>query len=457
MTTTSARLQRNLVRPRTWPLRAGDLYALVIANGLVIAAMWVRHGGLDELATTAGAITAAGQLTALLGTDGALLGLVLMSRSPWLDQTLGPDRLTSAHRWIGFATVWLLLAHGLLTTIGWAMIDGRPVVDEAWLLLTTYPFILMTVAGTGLFVTVGVSSVRAARRRLSYETWHGIHLYAYLAMALTFAHQLVLGTDFVGDPIARIYWSGLYAAAIALVVAFRVGAPIRLSVHHRFRVANVVTEAPGVISVYVAGRDLASLPARAGQFFQWRFLARDGWWRAHPYSLSAAPNGEWLRLTAKDLGDDSRRLGALSIGTAVFAEGPYGILTGARRTRRRVLLIAGGIGITPLRALLEELPGGPGDLTLIYRAKRPGDIVFRDELDAIARLRGATIHYVVGRRGRDVPPDPLGPAAIRQFAPDVADRDIYVCGPDQMMVAVLDSLRALRVPESRIHAERFEH
>ena len=455
MTATASRAIGRAPSPRIWHLRPSDAYVVVAGNGLVIAAMWLRHGGTDQLSTISGSITAIGQLTALLGTYAALLQLVLMSRSPWLDQVFGMDRLAFAHRWLGFATVWLLLGHGVGTTVGYALGDGSSVLAEAWTLLTTYQFVLMATVGMGLFIAVAVSSVRYARRRISYETWHGIHLYAYLAIALTFMHALVVGTDFKDDPIARAYWIGLYVLAIGFIVAFRFGAPIRLNLRHRLRVANVVQEAPDTVSVYVAGRDLDRLAVRAGQYFQWRFLAGDGWWRAHPYSLSAVPNGEWLRITIKSLGDDSTDASRLLIGTRVFAEGPYGALTGARRTRRRVLLVAGGIGVTPLRALLEDLPGGPGDLALIYRAQRWSDVVFREELDALARLRGATVRYLVGRAGHEVPAGPLSAGWLRRYVPDVAERDIYVCGPDRMMATVATSLRALRVPASQVHQESF--
>jgi ferredoxin-NADP reductase len=227
---------------------------------------------------------------------------------------------------------------------------------------------------------------------------------------------------------------------------------------HQLRVANVVREAPGVVSIYMTGRHLDRLAIRSGQYLVCRFLTRDDWWRGHPFSISAAPNGEWLRVTVKNLGDDTARLQRLQLGTRVYIEGPYGALTGARRTRSRVLLIAGGIGITPLRALLEELPARPGDLTLIYRARRDGDVVFRSELDAIARLRGITVHYLVGRRDTlGVPKEPLGPASLAALVPDVDRRDVYVCGPTRMMDATRRSLQVLGVPAANIHSERFAY
>ena len=455
--TAPAPVPRALPLPRRWTLRASDLGALGIGLAVLIVLMWVRHGGATELGSPAGILTAAGQLAALLGTYVALVQLVLMSRSPFLDQVVGPERLAWLHRWLGFATVWLIGGHVLATTVGFALGEGRGVLDQLLTFLGTYQFVLLAGAGFVLFVLVAVTSVRAARRRLSYETWFGLHLYAYLAIALAFAHQVVVGSDFVDDPVAVAFWVGLYAATAALVLAFRVGQPIALALRHRFTVANVVVEAPGVVSIYVTGRGLDRLAARAGQYFLLRLLTPDGWWRAHPFSLSAAPNGRFLRFTVKDLGDWSGgRLQHLRVGTRLVLEGPYGILTGARRTRPKILLVGGGVGIAPLRALLEALPARPGELELVYRARRPDELIFREELDAIARARGATVHYVLGQRGSPAAgPDPLGPGAFTTLVPDVAERDVYLCGPTSMMDRARDALRELGVPASQVHLERF--
>ncbi len=186
----------------------------------------------------------------------------------------------------------------------------------------------MATVGLVLLVAVAVTSIRAARRRLSYETWYGIHLYAYLAIALAFLHELVVGTDFVEDPVAVAYWVALYVVASGLLLTYRVFQPILFSVRHRLRVERIVQEAPGVVSIHLTGKRMGELPIRAGQYFQFRFLSGGGWWRHHPFSISAAPNGASLRLTVKDLGDDSHRLATLAPGTRVFAEGPYGAFTG---------------------------------------------------------------------------------------------------------------------------------
>jgi predicted ferric reductase len=451
-----ARKARRVPTPRVWPVTANDFYAILGGIAVLIGGMWIRHGGLAELATTSGIFTAAGEICALYGTYLVLIQLVLMSRSPWLDQIFGQDRITDAHRWVGFGAIWLLVLHAALTTLGYSLGIGADVVDEFLTLLGTYPYVLWSAVALGLFIVVAISSVRAARRRASYETWYSIHLYVYLAIALGFLHQLFVGVDFSTDFIARIFWIGLYVVAVGLLLVFRLGQPIAISWRHRFHVANVVEEGPGVTSLYLTGRELDQLPVRAGQWFRLRFLTKEGWFRAHPFSISAAPNGKFLRFTIKELGDYTGKLQRIPVGTAVFVEGPYGALTGASRTKARVLLVAGGIGITPLRALLEELPASRGNLTLVYRASGPEDVVFKREIDELASLRGATVHYLVGRRGsNEMPTDPLDPRALRRLVPDINDRDVYVCGPTGMMTRTLSSLRRLRVPDKQIHYERF--
>jgi len=217
----------------------------------------------------------------------------------------------------------------------------------------------------------------------------------------------------------------------------------------------VYQESPGVVSVVVGGRQLGELGAQSGQFFRWRFLTRELWWASNPYSLSAAPFPDGLRITVKAFGQHSAALAGLRPGTRVFAEGPYGAMTEARRRSRKVLLIAGGSGIPPLRALFQTLPGGPHDVTRLYRAGGDVDVVFRHELTAIARQRGARLHFVTGRRAQ-LGYDPLGVAALTTSFPDLRTRDVFVCGPDGMTASVVAALREAKVPRRQIHHETFE-
>ena len=90
------------------------------------------------------------------------------------------------------------------------------------------------------------------------------------------------------------------------------------------------------------------------------------------------------------------------------------------------------MGIAPIRALLEDTPGEPGTIAVIYRAASEDDVLFRDELDELARRRGAELHYVLGeRRGDEI----LSAEHLQALVPDIASRDVYVCGPRSMTEA----------------------
>jgi len=444
------------VAPRKLVFSAWDVILVIGINAVLIVGMWIRHGGLNSLGSASAKFTAAGQITALLGTYGALVQILLMSRLPWLERRFGMDGLAQWHRWLGFSVTILICAHVLFSTVGYAMGDGKSVVAEAWTLITTYPYVLMATVATALMIMVAITSIRAARRHVSWETWRFLHLYAYLAIALAFGHEVAVGSDFSSDPVALWYWVGLYVALVGFILVFRVGHPWWTSFRHDLHVSEIVPEAPGVVSVYVRGRDLDQLRAQAGQYFRWRFITRDGWWRTHPFSLSAPVNGHYLRITVKGVGSDSQALQGLHPGTAVAIEGPYGLFTADRQQRNKVLLIAGGIGITPLRALVEELRAKRDGLVLIYRARSWDDVVFKEELEKLVRERRGTIHYIIGRRGSaELPVDPLSAQTIRHLVPDVASRDVFVCGPALMMERVEAILRSIDVPDDQIHFERF--
>ncbi len=455
-TLTARRVTRLAVR--AWWRDAAGLTAWL--SVLFVVALWVSGRGVQDLGSDF--FTSTGRLTGLLSADLLLLQVLLMARIPSVERSYGQDELARRHRLVGFTSITLLAAHLVLITLGYAATDRSGVLAEAWALVTTYPGMLLATAGTAALGMVAVTSVRAARRRLRYESWHLLHLYAYLGAGLALPHQLWAGADFTASPIATVFWWGAYAAAAGAVLVFRLGVPVWLNARHRLVVDQVVPEGRGVVSVYLTGRWIEKLPVAAGQFFVWRFVSGPGWTRGKPFSLSAAPDGQRLRITAKDLGPGSRRLATLRPGTPALFEGPYGRLTGTVRNGSKLAMFASGIGITPLRALLEELPYRSGDAVLFLRAGRQADLLFRREIEDLAARRGVRIHYLLGRRSRDrvswlpagyapVPDD----VVLRHLVPDIADHDVYVCGPDAWTAAVLGTARHAGVPADRIHAERF--
>jgi predicted ferric reductase len=398
-------------------------------------------------------LTNAGRLTGLLAGYSVVVLVALMARLPPLENGLGADRLARWHSMGGRYTVCLIAAHGLLITWGYAVTAHTNVVHQGWTLLRSYPDVLMgTIAGL-LFVGVGVTSMRAARRKLRYETWYYLHFYTYLAIALAFSHQFADGAEFMRSAPARIFWAALYIAVFAALVWYRIIVPLIRNGRHRLQVVSVAKEADDAVSVLVTGEHLHELAAQPGQFFRWRFLTKGLWWASNPYSLSAPAEPHMMRFTAKVAGDHSRALERLAPGTRVFAEGPYGTFTGMRRTQRKVLLIAAGVGITPLRAMYESIWAWPGDLALVYRESTPKDVLFRRELEAIAASRQAKLDIIVGSRKR-LGGDPLSAPSLARI-PHLTEHDIYICGPDEMEADVTKALRSLGVPRRQIHTESF--
>jgi ferredoxin-NADP reductase/DMSO/TMAO reductase YedYZ heme-binding membrane subunit len=382
-----------------------------------------------------------------------------MARIPVLEHAYGQDELARKHRIVGFTSFNLMLAHLVLITWGYAAGELRRTPATLWDLVTRYPGMLLATAGTVCLVMVVVTSVKAARRTLRYESWHLIHLYAYLGIGLALPHQLWTGKEFLHSAATTLFWWALWGAAVGSVLVWRIALPLVRSARHALRVTSVVPEGQGIVSVYMTGRQLDRLGAEAGQFFTWRFLTGPGWTRAHPYSLSAAPDGRSLRITVKDLGVGSGALRSVRRGTRVLVEGPYGRLSARARTRRKVAFIAAGVGITPLRALAEELDYAPGHAVLLYRFT--GKPLFDRELARLSRERGLQVVMLPGHRR--APGSWLGAgigpasdlAALRYWVPDIAGRDVYVCGPDSWAEDVRRTTEAAGLPPDRFHVESF--
>jgi predicted ferric reductase len=416
--------------------------------------MWFVHGGVDRTSTQ-GWLIAVGQLTGLYATLAVLLGLVLISRAPWLERRYGMDRMTHFHRYTGFTAVTLMTVHVVTITIGYAWDTNITIWEQIVDSVANYPYVLNAVIGFALLLIVAVSSLRALRRVLAYEHWWFIHMGAYVGVALAFGHQTAVGTDFVKDGWAVAYWALLYLSAAAMIFGFRWVTPAVLAVRHRLEVHSVDVEGSDVVTVALRGRNIDRLPAQAGQFFLLRALTRGRWWKAHPFSLSAPPDGENLRFTIKALGDDTTDLQTIPVGTRVAIEGPYGGFLPFRTTSRKLLYIAGGVGITPFRGLIEEL-ANPEDVALLYRNRSPEDALFLDVLSTLSREMGFDLRLTYSRNGGREP-NPFDPDQLRSFVPDVADREVFVVGSPRLISAARNGLRAAGVPAGHIHYENFSY
>jgi ferredoxin-NADP reductase len=437
--------------PRPHKMWAHLFRTLAWLGAIVTVALVVPTLTLRDLIAPGGLATDVGRLTGMIGTYLLLVTVLLVGRIPAVERALGQDTLVRWHRRLGPWVIGLLVAHGLFITLGYAQGVRTGLAHELATLVTHFPGMLGAVVGLGLIVLAGVTSYRNVRKHLRYETWWTVHLYTYLAAAVAFSHQLATGAPFLGHPLARAYWIALWLLTAGVVLSYRIGLPLVRSAGHRLRVARVEHETPGVVSVVVRGHHLERLPVDGGQFMNFRFLTTGMWWRAHPYSVSALPGGNEMRITVKAAGEHSSALAQLTPGTPVAIEGPYGAFTRHARETDRVLLVAAGVGATPVRALLEDLPWRV-DVVVILRASSAHDLVLRDEIRQLVAARGGRLHEVVGSRAHR----PLNATHLQRLVPDIANRDLFVCGPGGFMKEFIGEARTLGLPERRIHHEDFE-
>jgi predicted ferric reductase len=432
-----------------------DWAALIAGLGLgLTVAMQVTTMTYTDISSVYAVITSFSRVCALVGTYFAILGIFLIARIPFVERGVGHDRLVTWHRKLAPYSLFLIGFHVFFIIFGFAGQDQIPLYKELWNMLTKFYWMWAALGGFVLMILAGVTSYKKARAKMSYETWWIIHIYTYAAVALSFMHQVLNGSMFVGHPLNRWFWTALYVVMGASVLYWRIGLPLVRSMRHNIKVDRVVIEGPGVVSVIMRGRKLHMLAAQGGQFFSWRFLTQGHLLVAHPYSLSAAPTEHYVRITVKDLGDHSRSLALLRPGTRVFVEGPYGAFTAGRASSPHVVLVGGGVGITPIRAIIEEFKNGV-QMDVIFRASKEEDLVLREELDYLAANSDGTIrvHYLLGPRKNH----PMDARALTKLVPSFADADVYICGPTPLVESVRKAAQDVGVPKDKFHDEAFAY
>jgi ferredoxin-NADP reductase/DMSO/TMAO reductase YedYZ heme-binding membrane subunit len=434
----------------TWVVGPYGFGAAAAVGALVLVVAWWR--GAPPATGPGAVLTDAGRLTGLLAGYVAVLQLLLRARLATVERGLGTDRINAAHRLLGAYLVLLVAAHGALIASGYSRQLHTSPGSQLAALVTDYSYVAWAMAAAGLLIVVGVTSTPLVRRRLRHEIWHCLHLLGYGALVLAFAHQVAVGEHFMQNRALRAAWAAVWIAVASTILWSRWLRPMQLAARHRLRISAIRRETSGAVSIELTGRRVDRLPGEAGQYFRWRFLDRRCWFVARPYSLSVDPDGHRLRITATTDGRYSALLPRLAVGTRVIPEGPCGGLIAPRRWDGPVLLVAGGIGITPLRALLPRCAGSP--LVLVYRVHKAAEITFRNELDELARRNGARVHYLVGSRHE--PRNALTADHLAELCPGLRRARVYVCGSASFVRHLRGALHALAVPSRNVRSESFE-
>ncbi|HEY2642865.1 MAG TPA: ferredoxin reductase family protein [Galbitalea sp.] len=442
-------------------MRAADLLTTVaVTSAAAAVALYLAYGGAGDFTTVGGFVTSLGIVAGLIGTDFILMMLVLAARIPVIDRVFGHDRAMATHRLLGKPAIYLILAHTALLILGYGISSGVNPIAET-VSMWNIPDMPLAFIGLGLLLVVVVTSLVAVRRKFKYEFWHVLHLLSYAAVLTALPHQLSVGGMLAAGTGQRVYWIALYVIALGSIVAFRFVEPLVRSVQHAIRVTGVESLGSGVASIHMSGNNLTSLGASGGQYFIWRFWTWKTWWHAHPISLSAVPTATTARITVRALGDGTTRIGRIPRGTRVSIEGPYGLFTDAGRTSPKLAIVAAGIGITPVRALLEDSRLVPGETTILLRGSDEGENFLWDEMAELAHARGARFYSSVGPRARRAHSwlsarDVDRNVSLRSVFPDLRNSDLYVCGPQAWSDAVVADAKASGLPDHQIHMERFD-
>lgn len=455
---------RRARRRDRWRLGATSV---VWALAVLLAGLWVHGGGVQAIiagvsGSPAEALNTVGRLTGLVAAGLLLLQVLLLAGVPLFERGFGRDGMIRAHRLVGMWSFALLSVHILLLVLGYAIDAGENPLVQLWDFTWNYAGMLLAVVGTLLILLVGLTSARRARRRLRYESWHLLHLYAYLGVGLAIPHMIWTGGDFVGDAFTSTLWWVMWGLTSTAVIWYRLLRPVIRSQRHRVVVERIEPDGVRGVRVVMRGRRLDRMGVAAGQFLVWRFLDGPGWTRGHPFSLAEAPTADRLVISAQLVGDGTARLTQLRPGTRVLCEGPFGAMTGEERRGQHLLMIGAGFGVAPLVALLQSERYAPGEATLVTRDHEPGAASSRAAIAELVRRRGVRHIELNGARARVgstwLPATHAGwngPDVLRSLGADLDRADVYLCGPDPWADAVARDLRTAGLQRERLHRESF--
>ncbi|MDO8510156.1 MAG: ferric reductase-like transmembrane domain-containing protein [bacterium] len=432
-------------------MKRSVFYLVLFGNAALISLFWWRAsspffagGQATEI------IIAFGRLAGLLGQFTLLVQLMLVGRIRFIEPLFGHDKMNRVHRIIGYSILALFLSHPLLIIWGYSRLSGLTFWAQFKAILASgqgrvYAFVALL-----LFAAIISVSLPPVRRRLRYEVWYFTHLFVYMALVLVFIHQLY-GEDLSSGPF-RTYWIILNGGVFSIFIVFRFIRPLYLFAKHRFYIDRIVPETKDVNSVYIKGRRMNEFKFTAGQFSNYIFLSKK-MWSSHPFSFSIAPNGEYLRISAKAVGDFTSKIrDNLKPGTKVIVDGPLGTFTEKRAKLDKFLFIAGGIGITPIRSMVESLARKGTDMVLLYGNRAELETALLGELRPLLKR----LHLVLSEeKTNQHEVGYIDVEKISRLVPDFREREIYVCGPPPMMKKLISALENAGASRSQIHYERF--
>lgn len=398
------------------------------------------------------------EFSVALGYSGlAMMGLQfgLTARFRHVTEPWGEDVIYHFHRRVSLIAVALVVVHPLIL-----LATGSDKLAPPESLADVPLGAVFAVLSLGALVALVVMALWRTRLKISYELWHATHiLLALIAVGGGLLHMVGWGF-YLADPLKRALWIGMTVFWIALLCYVRVVKPLFM-LRRPYRVAEVRQERGDTTTLVMRPDGHAGFRFRPGQFGWLTLWGSPFKITGHPFSFSSsaeAADGR-VEMTIRNLGDFTSGIAKVPVGQRVYLDGPYGAFTIGRPADMHVL-IAGGIGITPMVSMIRTLAdrGDKRPLILLYGGKDLESLTFREELDALATRIDLTVVYVLsqppegwtGERGY------IGAEVFkRHLPPRYADHEYFICGPNVMMDAIEAALGEMKVPLSKYHSERY--
>jgi len=389
----------------------------------------------------------------------AIMGLqfALTARIKPIERPFGSDLVYHYHRQIGIAAFLMIFAHPILLFV----------LSTGYLsLLNIFTSPLRAKAGVlSLLLLVGVVWLAEFRSKLKipywfWKIWHGI--IAILTMGLAIIHILLNG-NYINLPWKQQLWIAYLVVWVLLLVYTRIIYPIKL-MRNPYQVVRVTPERGSSSSLRLKSIKKSSFDFHPGQFAwltAWKTPFSD---TEHPFSLSSsAEHPEQIEMTIKKLGKFTTSIQEVKPGQQVYVDGAYGSFSCDRYPQATALvLIAGGIGITPLMSTLRTLAdrGDKRPILLLYANRDWENVTFREELEPLKQKLNLKVVHILEQTPQNwsgetgfITPEILNrhiDSGMRQ-----AEMHVFLCGPKPMMDAVGKHLLAVGIPPAKIHSEQF--
>jgi len=386
---------------------------------------------------------------AIMGLQFGLTARFRYVTAPW-----GEDVIYHFHRRISLVAVGLVMAHPLIIFAAQPELLAMPESGEV-------PLGAVAAFGSiGALAALVVMALWRVKLKLSYEFWHATHIALALAAITGGIVHMVGWSFYLEDPTKRALWIGLVALWIALLAYVRVVKPLFL-LRRPYRIAEVRAERGETTTLVMRPEGHAGFRFRPGQFGWLTIWGSPFRITGHPFSFSSsaeAADGR-VEMSIRKLGDFTRGIDQVPVGKRVYLDGPYGAFTIGNPADMHVL-IAGGIGITPMMSMIRTLAdrGDRRPVILLYGSKDWESAAFREELEGLKSALNLTVVYVLAKP----PPDWTGERGHvnaevfkRHLPQPYAEHEYFICGPDVMMDAIETALGELGVPMTKYHSERY--